>query len=208
MFTGIIDHTGTIIAILKTTHGLRFTLTTQFNDLQLGESIAIDGVCLTVTDFSKNSFSCDISPETLKLTTFGQYYEGSSVNLERSLRLGDRLGGHYVTGHVDRTAYVKNLIPHDTYFEMQISGFEQSEVPLLSTKGSLTINGVSLTINSINTTPSPEACFMLIPHTLNITNLKNVTINDLVNIEFDYYAKTIAHQLSHYLNHQEITHVL
>ena len=188
MFTGMIDHTGTVTAVVNTPKGLRVTIATQFDDLQLGESIAVDGVCLTVSDALNNAFVCDVSPETLKLTACGHYREGSSVNLERSLRMGDRLGGHYVTGHVDRVAHVKNIIQHDDYVEMHIAGFNQTEAAFLVTKSSLTVNGVSLTINSI---ADAEIHLMLIPHTLAVTNLKNLKVGDTVNIEFDFYTKNI-----------------
>ena len=206
MFTGIVDHAGTLSAMATTSKGLRFTIDTQFEDLQLGESITVDGVCLTVTDCSEHTFSCDISPETLQRTRFHTYQPGSLVNLERSLQLGDRLGGHYVTGHVDQTALIKNIIQHDDYIEMHIAGFDLTHAAYLIPKGSITINGVSLTINNIIASPL-EIQLMLIPHTLAMTNLKQCKVNDIVNIEFDYYAKTIAHQVALYLQHQEIHHV-
>lgn len=207
MFTGIIDHTGTVLSITQSLNGLRFAISTQFNDLHLGESISVDGVCLTVTDFSSRAFSCDVSPETLALTRCGDYHEGSVVNLERSLRLCDRLGGHYVTGHVDQTAVIKNIIARADYIEMILTKFDQTKAPYLVSKGSITVNGVSLTINSVSVTPTPEVSLMLIPHTLDITNLKNCVFGSAVNIEFDYYAKTIAHQLGLYLKTEELVHV-
>ena len=203
MFTGIIDHTGVITTVIKTSKGLRFTIATQFNDLQLGESIAINGACFTVSDIVNNAFACDVSPETLKLTACNHYQEGTSVNLERSLRMGDRLGGHYVTGHIDRTAHIKRIIQHTDYVEMHIAGFDKTDANFLVTKGSLTVNGVSLTINSI---AHSDVHLMLIPHTLTITNLKNLKIGDTVNIEFDFYTKTIAHQLALHMQHQELAH--
>lgn len=207
MFTGIIDHTGTIVDVLKTAKGLRFTIATQFHDLKLGESITIDGVCFTVTDIVNTHFSCDVSPETITRTICKHYRHNSLVNLERSLRLSDRLGGHYVTGHVDRTAQVKEVTPHADYVEVHLTGFAASDLPFIIPKGSLTVNGVSLTINALYSQAMPQVHLMLIPHTLEITNLKNLKRNDDVNIEFDHYTKTIAHQLSLYMQHQEISHV-
>lgn len=208
MFTGIIDHTGTIVDALKTSKGLRFTIATQFSDLKLGESITVDGACFTVTNIANTHFSCDASPETITRTICKHYQPDSLVNLERSLRPSDRLGGHYVTGHVDRTAHVKQVIQHADYVEIHLTRFVSSDLPFLVPKGSLTVNGASLTINAIYSQAIPEVHLMLIPHTLEITNLKNLKMNDDVNIEFDHYTKTIAHQLSLYMQYQEVTHAL
>jgi riboflavin synthase len=207
MFTGIIDHTGRIAAIEKTPQGLRFTITTQFQELVLGESIAVDGVCLTVTDLQEQVFCCDVSPETLALTTLGQYKKDSEVNLERSLSVGDRMGGHYVTGHVDRSAQVALIQTHDEYIEIQFSGFTTEQLKYLIPKGSVTVNGVSLTINAVENVTIPKLSVMLIPHTLEITNLSKLAVGSNINIEFDYYAKVIAHQLALQTQSLGATHV-
>lgn len=194
MFTGIIDHCGVIVAIDKTANGLRFTITTEFSDLVLGESIAVDGVCLTVMDLQEHVFCCDVSPETLALTTFSAYVKDTRVNLERALAVGERMGGHYVTGHVDRTAIVSAVVQQAEYLELQLSGFTEQQARYLIPKGSISVNGVSLTINAV--LPGPCVSLMLIPYTLAITTLSNLIAGHHVNIEFDYYAKAIAYQLA------------
>lgn len=196
MFTGIIDHCGEIKSIEQTTVGLRLTINTQFNDFVLGESIAIDGVCVTVTEFDAHTFCCDISPETLALTIMQGYRPGSRVNLERSLAVGERMGGHYVTGHVDCTATLADVVSHHDYVEFQITGFDPKQAAYLVPKGSVTINGVSLTINQYHQQATPGFSVLLIPHTMSVTNLQMLMPGNLVNIEFDYYAKVIAHQLA------------
>ena len=207
MFTGIIDHCGEIAAIDETPEGRCLTLQSDFNNLVLGESIAVDGVCLTVTDIQQGVFCCDVSPETIALTTLATYRKGTQVNLERSLAVGDRMGGHYVTGHVDRTALVVTSAQHDEYYEVQVSGFMQQQATYLVPKGSVTINGVSLTINSITNSTQPVLSVMLVPHTLAITNLCTLQAGTQVNIEFDYYAKIIAHQLALQTQSREVAHV-
>jgi len=196
MFTGIIHHTGRIVTREHTPQGLRFCIETQFQDLLLGESIAVDGVCLTVTAIKNNLFYCDVSPETISLTAMKSYIVGSIVNLERSLAVGDRMGGHYVTGHVDRTAYIAALEQQDDYLDIEFRGFNQQQLNYLVPKGSVTINGVSLTINRVLNESDVRFSVMLIPHTLDVTNLNELTQESMVNIEFDYYAKIIAHQLA------------
>ncbi|PHQ82278.1 MAG: riboflavin synthase [Coxiella sp. (in: Bacteria)] len=195
MFTGLVNHTGVITRITETLKGLRFSIATQFNDLTLGESITVDGACLTVTDIEGATFCCDVSPETLALTIAGTYQINQIVNLERSLLASDRLGGHYVTGHVDQRATVVRVSPVDDYIEFVVGGFSAEQRAYLIPKGSLTINGVSLTINKVQ---QSDISFMLIPHTLEITNLKQCQPGKAVNIEFDYYAKVIAHQFALY----------
>lgn len=206
MFTGIIDHCGEIVAIDYMSKGRRLTLQSTFNNLVLGESIAVDGVCLTVTDIQQDLFCCDVSPETIALTTMAAYEKGTRVNLERSLAIGDRMGGHYVTGHVDQTAKVVAIIQHDDYFQVQLGGFSYEQAAYLIPKGSVTVNGVSLTINTVSNLSQPLVNVMLIPHTLAITNLLTLQLGCDVNIEFDYYAKIIAHQLALQTQSQKVTH--
>lgn len=204
MFTGIVDHTGCIQSIETLANGLCFKITTKFTRLTLGESIAVDGVCLTVTDQHQGEFCCDVSPETLSLTTLGDYKIGDRVNLERALAVGDRMGGHYVTGHVDGKLRMINARRHAQYLEIGFSGFTQNQLAYLVPKGSVTINGVSLTINRVE---KGALSVMLIPHTYDITNLCHLTQGAYVNVEYDYYAKTIAHQLKIAATVEEAFHV-
>ena len=206
MFTGIICHCGVVRDISKHESGLTLAIQTQFQDLVLGESIAVDGACLTVTDMRDDLFYCDLSSETLSLTTAAEYQVGRSVNLERALRVGDRFGGHVVTGHVDGMAKVAAIKSQGDYLEVLLQDFSEADLRYLVPKGSVTINGVSLTINKINLA-SKTLSLMLIPHTLQITNLKALKADDRVNIEFDQNAKTIAHQLACYLATKEVADV-
>ncbi|CAN5457092.1 riboflavin synthase [soil metagenome] len=188
MFTGIIDHVGTIAAIHRTAAGIRMQLKTQFHDLILGESISVEGICLTVSDINDDSFYCDISPETLKLTTAAHFRKNQQVNLERALRSSDRLGGHFVLGHVDKMVVTKIRNEQADYLALSFSGFTATEKLLLVPKGSIAINGVSLTLNAIT---DDDFQIMLVPHTLQKTNLDSLQVGDSVNIEFDYLAKIV-----------------
>ncbi len=207
MFTGIIDHCGVIAAIARTAQMLRFTITNQFQNMVLGESIAVDGVCLTVTDIQQQAFCCDVSSETMTLTTLSNYVVNSQVNLERALTLGQRMGGHYVTGHVDGTVVVAAVTHLADCMQVQLSGFTAAQARYLIPKGSITVNGVSLTINTVTNLLTPSISLMLIPHTLASTNLSNLVVGSVVNIEFDYYAKAIAYQLALQQQVCEVEHV-
>lgn len=192
MFTGLIDHYGTIAEIVRTPKALRVQIICQFKDLQEGESIAVDGICLTAIEPKTQHFFCDISPETLRLTTAQEFVRDRKVNLERALRIGNRLGGHWVTGHVDQHAQVHSVTPQQDFIAMQITGVEPPALPYLIKKGSIALNGVSLTINEV----SPQGFqVLLIPHTLERTNLHTLQPGDSVNLEFDCLAKTVFSQL-------------
>lgn len=188
MFTGIIDHIGTIATLNPSAKSLRVQIHTNFYNLVLGESISVDGICLTVNEIKDQVFYCDISPETLQLTTAAHFRAGQKVNLERALRPSDRLGGHFVLGHVDKTLSVKSRQDQNEYVVFSFGDIAISERPLLVNKGSIAVNGVSLTINTVD-----ENTFqvMLVPHTLQHTNLQYLQVGNLVNIEFDYLAKIV-----------------
>jgi riboflavin synthase len=194
MFTGIVDHCGTITSVQKTEKSIGLHIACQFDDLQLGESIAVDGICLTVTQFGAGYFECDLSPETCSITTASHFQPGAGVNLERALRLRDRLGGHIVQGHVDHVACLAERSTDGEYLKLVFTGFTDADTMrrLLIKKGSVAVNGVSLTINRVNSAGF-EA--MLVPHTLQRTNLGELKIGDAVNIEYDWLAKVITHQL-------------
>jgi riboflavin synthase len=192
MFTGIIDHVGTITALTHKENAIRATIHCEFATLTEGESIAVDGICLTVIEPQTKSFSCDISPETLQLTTASAFTIGRIVNLERALCMGDRLGGHWVTGHVDQRGRLSLIKPQKEFTELQISEFLPETRAFLLKKGCITVNGVSLTLNEI---AENSFSVMLIPHTLQRTNLQYLRVNDTVNLEFDWMAKIIFNQL-------------
>lgn len=195
MFTGIIDHCGVIANIEQGNRSQVVWIESQFDDLTAGESIAVDGICLTVVTPEAKRFRCDISPETWQLTNAKQFVKGKLVNLERALRISDRLGGHFVTGHVDCTAYLTHKQYQQEFLEMRLQGIPTVNMRYLIKKGSVAVNGVSLTINE---TLVDGFAVMLIPHTLERTNLGQLTIQDQVNIEFDWVAKVIAQQVQHY----------
>lgn len=160
--------------------------------LEIGESIAVNGVCLTVTDFDATTFTVDVMLETLKKTNLGLLKPGNRVNLERALRLGDRLGGHLVTGHVDGTGVVARLKECSIATEMWVEVPPELEKYLVP-RGSVALDGVSLTIADLQ----PGALMVsLIPHTKEITTLGEKKIGDVLNIETDILGKYVHHLLS------------
>lgn len=189
MFTGLSDHCGKIQSIEMFSKRAVVRIETQFLDLQIGESIAIDGVCVTVVEVKSNSFLCELSSETLECTSARFYKVSSWVNLERALRLMDRMGGHFVTGHVDQTIILNSKEKQATFAQMTFKGVLKETQPFLIKKGSVAINGVSLTINDVM---RDTFSVMLIPHTLEKTNLKDLIIGSWVNVEFDSIAKIVA----------------
>ncbi len=190
MFTGLIEDLGTLQEIRTGTDQAQLTVATglPMSELTLGESIAVNGVCLTVTSFGGGAFCADVSPETLNCTSLGRLSRGDRVNLERALRLSDRLGGHLVTGHVDGLGRIVEHRKHGNawLFKFQIDAAVNS---FLVAKGSVTIDGISLTVNEVF-----EDCFSLtiIPHTLTMTTLQDRKIGDEVNIETDLIGKYVA----------------
>ncbi len=192
MFTGIVDHCGTILDIVPLDTGIALLIQSDFVDLQLGESIAVDGICLTVTKIENATFSVELSMETLAVTTAKQFKKHQHINLERALRPMDRMGGHFVAGHVDQVADVKKINQQDDFCDIEIVGVSAQYQKYLSKKGSITVNGVSLTINALI---DDGFVLMLIPHTLERTNLKTLSVGSLVNLEFDLMAKLVAVQL-------------
>jgi len=188
MFTGIIDHCGTISDIVRRDKSLCLSIACQFDDLQMGESIAVDGICLTVIEPQPKQFLCEISPETLALTTAQFFQSGRRVNLERALRPADRFGGHFVMGHIDLHCQVAQMLPQDGFINCHFSGLGELARPFLARKACIAINGVSLTINTV---AADGFTVMLIPHTLARTNLSDLTVGDKVNIEVDYLARFV-----------------
>ncbi len=201
MFTGIIDQIGRISHIQSTPSGIRFKIATSYTDIQAGESISVDGVCLTALSSSSLYFECDLSPETLKLTTAEHYQLETRVNLERALMPQTRMGGHYVTGHVDQTAKLSRLVSHGEFIEMAFEGIDPHQTNLLVKKGSITVNGVSLTVNELGASENgtPSFSVMLIPHTLEKTNLNTLKVGDSVNLEFDWMTKVVVREVQNVL---------
>lgn len=194
MFTGIIEETGTIKELSKNDKNALIIVECKevLDGVKIGDSIAIDGVCQTVTEFGKNSFSAQISSETLSVTNFSRLKKGSKVNLERALTLNSRLGGHIVTGHIDGLAKVKNIQKQSEFYNIKFE-VEKNLAKYIVKKGSVTVNGVSLTVAEI---VLGEFSIVIIPHTFENTNLCYLKSGDFVNIEVDILAKYIEKILS------------
>ena len=196
MFTGIIDHCGTIEKIINLPNSSLAWIKSDFSDLVLGESIATDGICLTVKEINNTGFSCDISSETLSVTTANKFAPFQKVNLERALLLTSRLGGHMVSGHIDQICRVKSIERSGDFLAVSFDEIKPENMCLLNKKGSITVNGVSLTLNEII---QDGFVVMLVPHTLATTNLSGLVINAYVNIEFDMVARMIVNQVKKYI---------
>ncbi|KGP63525.1 riboflavin synthase subunit alpha [Legionella norrlandica] len=192
MFTGLIENTGKILANSKRENANRLVISSTFEDLKVGESIAVNGACLTLLPSHSNDLCFDVSPETLNITTLGGLLIGDMVNLERAMFASTRFGGHYVSGHVDTKAYVKSVRSINEFVAIDLEGFTQEHMLYLIPKGSITVNGVSLTINAVI---QQTIGLMLVPHTLSETNLGSLRVGQQVNIEFDYLTRIVAHQL-------------
>lgn len=190
MFTGIIEELGKVISIGK--NQLSVQAEGILEDVKLGDSIALNGVCLTVTKIEKNSFDADISPETFSVTTLNKLKTGSTVNLERAIPANGRFGGHIVSGHTDGTGKVINLKKDGNFYLLEIELPKELERYVVK-KGSITINGISLTVAELNGNTVKIA---VIPHTYENTNLKILSNGDYVNIETDILAKYVEKFLS------------
>lgn len=193
MFTGLIEDLGTLLEVRRGHDVASVTVATALptSELRLGESIAVNGVCLTVTACGTDRFTADVSPETFQCTTFGALQRGARVNLERALRLADRLGGHLVTGHVDGMARIieRTRQGNAWHFAFQL---DPGMARQLVAKGSVTIDGVSLTVNEVT---ADRFTVMIIPHTLEQTTLAGRQTGDLVNLETDLIGKYVARLL-------------
>ena len=193
MFTGIIEQQADVIANHVGKIANRLVLKSSFSELVAGESIAVNGTCLTVLPQDDDYLAFDVSPETLMLTTLGKLKTGDRVNLERSMLANARFGGHYVSGHVDTTASVLSVSALGDYMEMIVGDFSLPASRYLLPKGSITLDGVSLTINTVDDTGIK---IMLVPHTMAQTTLGQIQIGQRLNVEFDYITRIVAHQLT------------
>ena len=199
MFSGIIADIGSITESTDRDGGLRLVIATSaldLDDVHTGDSIAVNGVCLTVIEHTTDRFIADVSRETLNCTE-GLEAIGAPVNLEKALRLADRLGGHLVSGHVDGVGEVTGFSDLGESWKLDIRA-PQALAKYIATKGSITINGVSLTVNQVHDDPSGACEFSLnlIPHTLAMTNLKILKEGSLVNLEVDLIARYVERMLS------------
>lgn len=188
MFTGIIENLSEIKEIIPQGDNLSISFSSNLTkELKIDQSIAHNGICLTVVEIENDIYNVTAIKETIIKSSIKHWEKGDLVNIERALRLGDRLDGHMVQGHVDQTAVCKNISEENGswYFDFEYNGSENLTIE----KGSITINGVSLTVvNSGQNTFSVA----IIPYTYNHTNFKNIKLGDLVNIEFDMIGKYIS----------------
>jgi riboflavin synthase len=191
MFTGIIEGTAKVTSATDGTMFRRLLIAARWSDVKLGDSIAINGVCLTVSEISASSVGFDVIKETLDKTNLGTLQPGDEVNVERSLRAGDRIDGHFVQGHIDGTGELVDQVKSESEVRLTISA-PPPVGKFLTPKGSISIDGVSLTIASVRGNIFEVA---LIPTTLRLTNLGSRSIGWRFNLEADVLSKTIVHYL-------------
>ena len=190
MFTGIVTDIGRVREVRETDRDRRYEIETAWNTdgIDLGASISHAGCCLTVTDKGPGWFAVEVSNETLSKTTLGAWKTGDGVNLERAAKLGDEMGGHVVSGHVDGLGRVVSITPEGGSHRIEV----EAPAPLhryIAAKGSITVDGVSLTVNAVE---GQVFSLNIIPHTWNVTTLGRLKVGDPVNLEIDMLARYLA----------------
>ena len=190
MFTGIVEELGRVQTITK--DKITVECGTVLVDAKLGDSIAVNGVCLTVVDVMSKGFIADVSPETYRVTVLGDLKAGSFVNLERAMKADGRFGGHMVSGHIDGVAKFISVKKNGEFYDLKIE-LESELLKYVVKKGSIAINGISLTVAKVS---GKVISIAVIPHTFENTNLKDLKSGDFVNIEVDIIAKYIEKFLS------------
>jgi riboflavin synthase len=196
MFTGIIEEVGTVKSIVNKGNSLSLTILCNkiLTNIHKGDSIAVNGVCLTVTSFSGSEFKADVSPETFKITNLKFLQPSSKVNLEPALTLSKPLGGHIVSGHIDSVAKILSIRKIEDFLKITV-GISSELRKYMVQKGSVAIDGISLTINELN---DIDFNVMIIPHTIANTTLVLKKEGDFVNIETDVIAKYVENFVSAY----------
>ncbi len=195
MFTGIIEAQGRIENIVNIAGDVRMTIAIgkmEMSDVKIGDSISCNGVCLTAIELTNSTYTADVSSETLKVTTLGELAIGSAVNLEKALRLQDRLGGHLVSGHVDGLGEVVSIKQEARSWRYQFK-FPLEIGKYIAEKGSICINGISLTVNEVE---SNIFGVNIVPHTRQETTIKDLQLGSKVNLEVDLLARYIERMLS------------
>jgi len=189
MFTGIVEEVGTIQNIKKGTNSSVLTIKGDiiFDDVKLGDSIAVNGVCLTVSNYSKDTFDADVMHETIKRSSIGALNVGSNVNLERAMLANGRFGGHIVSGHIDGTGTITDIKRDDNAILYNIRA-DDKIMKYIVEKGSVAIDGISLTIAEVS---SESFKVSIIPHTAKSTILSGKTVGDIVNLENDMIGKYV-----------------
>ena len=200
MFTGIVEEMGTIAGIQKGTKSAVLTIQAEkvFSDIHIGDSIALNGVCLTVTSFSGNTYTADVMNETLRRSSLGSLTIGSKVNLERAMAANGRFGGHIVSGHIDGTGTITKVEKDDNAIWYTIAA-EENLMKYIVEKGSIAIDGISLTVAKRS---DMDFAISMIPHTAKETVLSQKKPGDIVNLENDIVGKYIE-QLMHYEKKEE-----
>jgi riboflavin synthase len=187
VFTGIVQQAGTLESRERQHSGFRMRIAAPFERVELGESIAVNGVCLTVAEHVPGGFVADVSPETHEKTTLGRLALSGKVNLERALAVGDRLGGHFVSGHVDAVCQVAEVATVGNARRARVRVPEEL-IGFIAVKGSVTLDGVSLTVNAVRGNAFEV---MLIPHTLEVTTLSELRVGQELNLEVDVLARYV-----------------
>ena len=190
MFTGIVEEVGQVASLSD--YRLVIQAETVLEDVHMGDSISVNGACLTVVEFGSDSFAVDLAPETLRRTSLGQVGAGSAVNLERALAAHDRMGGHIVQGHVDGTGDITAITPEADCFILEIET-PASLTPYIVEKGFIAVDGISLTVVQSS---EPRFTISLIPFTMQHTNLREREVGDKVNLEADILAKYVESLLA------------
>ena len=191
MFTGLIEELGTVLGVEQVPEGIRLSVATGFTDLAHGDSVAVDGACLTAVQLQPGRFTADVSAETLQKTTLGALARGHRVNLERPMALGERLGGHLVLGHVDGVGEIVSREPVGDGFRFLLR-LPVALLPLVVSKGSIALDGISLTVNEVR---DPEIALFIIPETLRATTWGQKGPGARVNVETDILGKHVARLL-------------
>jgi riboflavin synthase len=205
MFTGIIEAVGAVKAININGQGARVVIATgklDMQDVKLGDSIATNGICLTVVAFDSNSFSADVSSETLKRTGFAHYKIGQAVNLEKAMLPTTRFGGHMVSGHVDMVSKIVAIEANGNSIDYWLA-MSAEVAPYIAEKGSITIDGVSLTVNSVE---QSRFRLTIVPHTSEETIISKYQVGSRVNLEVDLIARYIERLLNHQTQNQPEAH--
>lgn len=193
MFTGIVEEMGAVTSMEKTLAGTRMTILASavMGDLKIGDSVSVNGTCLTVASKGERDFSVEVSPETLSVTTLGHLTAGAPVNLERAMKLNERIGGHLVAGHVDGVGTIRSRHQEGNAIFFTVEA-PQEILRYCVVKGSVTVDGISLTINDMSDRGFSVA---IIPHTAKVTTLGLKQVNDTVNLESDLIGKYVERLL-------------
>ncbi|BBI33145.1 riboflavin synthase [Cohnella abietis] len=197
MFTGLIEEMGTLRSVQRRGEAMILSISASevLTDVKMGDSIAVNGVCLTVVDFDRSTFSVDVMPETYRLTNLHSIQPGSALNLERAMKVGGRFGGHLVQGHVDGTGTIRDRAVEANAVVYRIEPKDSELLRHVVQQGSVTLDGISLTVVSVDRSAS-QFTVSIIPHTLKETVLQHKHSGDTINIECDILGKYVDHLLS------------